>query len=132
MTKIFELSPQVALMEKWRIDRLNRCAVIIQKFIKMFIYRRQYMKMQEIALKLQTAARAYLARKHLTELRNNAAALKIQSWWKMVHARSQSLEKNAPKFEIPQIFEKKVFKTFFFIIFQNLKIHVKNVYRLKI
>ena len=56
-TKIFFRAGQVAIMEKWRIDRLNRCAVIIQKFIKMFIYRRQYIRMQQITLKLQSAAR---------------------------------------------------------------------------
>ena len=86
-TKIFFRAGQVALMEKWRIDRLNRCAVIIQKFIKMFIYRRQYLKMKQITLKVQTVARGYLARKHLQDLRNNKAALSIQSWWKMVVAR---------------------------------------------
>ncbi|CAG5110772.1 Oidioi.mRNA.OKI2018_I69.chr2.g5138.t1.cds [Oikopleura dioica] len=86
-TKIFFRAGQVALMEKWRIDRLNHSAAIIQKFIKMFIYRRQYLKKRAIAIKLQTAARAFLARKQLQELREQAAATKIQSWWMMTKAR---------------------------------------------
>jgi myosin-5 len=78
-TKIFFRAGQVALMEKWRIDRLNHSASIIQKFIKMFIYRRQYLKKRAIALKIQTAARAFLARKKLRGLKEQAAATKIQS-----------------------------------------------------
>ena len=88
-TKIFFRAGQVAIMEKWRLDRLNRCAVIIQKFIKMFIYRRQYIQMQKITLKLQRIGRGYIARKRLIVLKHNAAALKIQSWWKMAVAKKR-------------------------------------------
>ena len=57
------------MMEKWRIDRLNKSAAIIQRFVKMFIYRRKYLKLQKIALMIQTAGRRYLAIKTAQNLR---------------------------------------------------------------
>ena len=86
-TKIFFRAGQVAMMEKWRIDRLNKSAGIIQRFVKMFIYRRKYLKIKQIALQLQTAGRRYLAIMKARELRRNAAATRIQSWWKMLKAK---------------------------------------------
>lgn len=68
-TKIFFRAGQVAMMEKWRIDRLNKSAAIIQRFVKMFIYRRKYLKLQKIALLIQTAGRRYLAMKTAQGLR---------------------------------------------------------------
>ena len=86
-TKIFFRAGQVAMMEKLRADRLNKSAAIIQRFVKMFIYRRKYLKIRAIALKIQTAGRAYLARQQAQALRERKAATRIQSWWKMLKAR---------------------------------------------
>ena len=60
-TKIFFRAGQVAMMEKLRADRLNKSAAIIQRFVKMFIYRRRYLRIRSIAIKIQTAGRRYMA-----------------------------------------------------------------------
>ena len=90
-SKIFFRSGQVALLERIRTQRLRECAILIQKIIKGFIYRRRYLKLQESVLLLQTQARAYLARKRFWMLKCTKAATTIQKNWRCYIARKRFL-----------------------------------------
>ena len=62
-TMIFFRAGQVAYMEKLRAERRMACGLIIQKIFRGRAARRKFLEIQRSVLAIQTAARAYLARK---------------------------------------------------------------------
>ena len=52
-TKIFFRAGQVAYMEKLRSEKLRACGVMIQKHVKMWLYRKRYLQKQKAALTIQ-------------------------------------------------------------------------------
>lgn len=90
--KIFFRSGQVALLERIRTQRLRECAILIQKTVKGFIYRRRYLRIQESILKLQTAIRGHLARKKYWSIKCNRAATVIQTAWRCYYLRNRYLQ----------------------------------------
>lgn len=91
-TKIFFRSGQVALLERIRTQRLRECAILIQKTVKGFIYRRRYLRIQESILKLQTAIRGHIARKKYWSIKCNRAATVVQTAWRCYYLRRRYLQ----------------------------------------
>ncbi|KAI8617042.1 P-loop containing nucleoside triphosphate hydrolase protein [Chytriomyces sp. MP71] len=79
LSKIFFRAGQLAFLEKKRSEKLRYCVVMIQKNIRMFIYRAKYVRMVEAAIAIQTAFRGYSARTKYKKERADRAATKLQS-----------------------------------------------------
>ncbi|KAJ3357277.1 Myosin type-2 heavy chain 1 [Entophlyctis luteolus] len=79
LTKIFFRAGQLAFLEKKRSERLRECVVLIQKNFKRHVYKDQYEKAKESAVKIQTIFRGYRARKQYKEEREKRAATKLQA-----------------------------------------------------
>ena len=77
--KLFFRAGQVAYMEKLRSDKLRACGIMIQKNVKMWLYRKKYLRQISAARTMQRWVRGHLARQRVTGLRRNAAAVKIQA-----------------------------------------------------
>lgn len=82
LTKIFFRAGMLAFLENLRTNRLNDCAILIQKNLRAKYYRRRYLDARESVIRSQSAARAYIARKHAQELRTIRAATTIQRVWR--------------------------------------------------
>ncbi|KAG6020339.1 hypothetical protein E4U19_005113 [Claviceps sp. Clav32 group G5] len=82
LTKIFFRAGMLAFLENLRTNRLNDCAVLIQKNLRAKYYRRRYLDARESVIRSQSAARAYIARQHARELRTIRAATTIQRVWR--------------------------------------------------
>jgi len=78
-TKLFFRAGQVAYMEKLRSDRLTQCGIMIQKNIKMWLYRARYQRVKSAAEVMQRYVRGFIARRRVRGLRREAAAVKIQA-----------------------------------------------------
>lgn len=62
-TKIFFRPGQVAYLEKLRADKLVACCIMMQKSVRMFIYRKRYIKIQKSVQLIQRYGRGALARR---------------------------------------------------------------------
>ncbi|OAQ85318.1 class V myosin [Purpureocillium lilacinum] len=89
LTKIFFRAGMLAFLENLRTNRLNECAIMIQKNLRAKFYRRRYLAARESVIRTQSAARAYIARRQAQELRTIKAATTIQRVW-----RGQKQRKN--------------------------------------
>ncbi|PWA30523.1 hypothetical protein CCH79_00015367 [Gambusia affinis] len=91
--KIFFRSGQVAYLEKLRSDRLRSACVAIQKTIRCWLARKQYLRMRESAIVIQKHVRARQARSYVKFLRQTKAAIVIQRnvrmWSKKRHFLQQ-------------------------------------------
>ncbi|KAK9463558.1 P-loop containing nucleoside triphosphate hydrolase protein, partial [Lipomyces oligophaga] len=92
LTKIFFRAGMLAHMENLRANRLNECATLIQKNLRRFYYRENYLRTRQSIIKAQAAIRGFLARDRMEKIRLNTAATKIQSVWRMHSDRTQFLE----------------------------------------
>lgn len=81
-TKIFFRAGMLAWLENLRAARLNECAIIIQKNLRMIYWRRQYDNIRKSIISVQSAARAFIARKKAQDLREQNAAITIQRLWR--------------------------------------------------
>ena len=77
--KLFFRAGQVAYMEKLRSDKLRACGIMIQKNVKMWLYRKKYLRQLSAARTMQRWVRGHLARQRVTGLRRNKAAVKMQA-----------------------------------------------------
>ncbi|KAL2067859.1 hypothetical protein VTL71DRAFT_15957 [Oculimacula yallundae] len=82
LTKIFFRAGMLAFLENLRTNRLNNCAIMIQKNLKANYYRRKYLEARNAILLFQSVTRAHLARKHAEEHRKVKAATTIQRVWR--------------------------------------------------
>ena len=82
LTKIFFRAGMLAFLENLRTNRLNECAIMIQKNLKAKFYRRRYLEARESVIRTQSAIRSYMARKQAQELRTTKAATTIQRVWR--------------------------------------------------
>uniref|UniRef100_H2ZQ85 Myosin motor domain-containing protein n=1 Tax=Ciona savignyi TaxID=51511 RepID=H2ZQ85_CIOSA len=80
--KIFFRAGQVAYLEKLRADKLRSCAVMIQKNVRMWLYRNKYIRMKRSAVIIQRLIRGYQARCLVYFLRRTRSATIIQSRWR--------------------------------------------------
>ena len=77
--KLFFRAGQVAYMEKLRSDKLRACGIMIQKNVKMWLYRKKYLRQLSAARTMQRWVRGHLARQRVTGLKRNKAAVKMQA-----------------------------------------------------
>src|SRR3569833_2767988 len=91
LTKIFFRAGMLAFLENLRTNRLNDCAVLIQKNLKAKYYRRRYLAARESIVRFQAAVRAHMARRQAQELRTIKAATTIQRVWRGQKQRKQFL-----------------------------------------
>jgi myosin-5 len=89
LTKIFFRAGMLAFLENLRTNRLNECAILIQKNLKAKFYRRRYLAIRESIIAFQSASRAFMARKKTQELRVIKAAVTIQRVWRGQKQRKQ-------------------------------------------
>ncbi|KAJ9142722.1 Class v myosin [Pleurostoma richardsiae] len=82
LTKIFFRAGMLAFLENLRTNRLNDCAIMIQKNLKAKYYRNRYLAARRAIITFQAATRGYMARKHAQELRTVKAATTIQRVWR--------------------------------------------------
>ncbi|KAL3425617.1 hypothetical protein PVAG01_02408 [Phlyctema vagabunda] len=82
LTKIFFRAGMLAFLENLRTNRLDGCAIMIQKNLKARYYRRKYLEARGAILLFQSLARAHLARKRAQEIRTVKAATSIQRVWR--------------------------------------------------
>ncbi len=91
LTKIFFRAGMLAFLENLRTNRLNDCAILIQKNLRAKYYRRRYVAARESIVRFQAAIRAYMARRQAQELRTVRAATTIQRVWRGQKQRKQFL-----------------------------------------
>ncbi|KAK0651973.1 putative myosin MYO2 [Cercophora newfieldiana] len=82
LTKIFFRAGMLAFLENLRTNRLNDCAILIQKNLKAKYYRKRYLEARNSIIAVQALARAYQARKQAQSLRTLKAAITIQRVWR--------------------------------------------------
>ena len=82
LTKIFFRAGMLAFLENLRTNRLNECAIMIQKNLKAKYYRRKYLEARAAIVDVQSLARAFMSRVHAEELRQVKAATMIQTMWR--------------------------------------------------
>ncbi|KAF4779118.1 hypothetical protein HER10_EVM0001155 [Colletotrichum scovillei] len=89
LTKIFFRAGMLAFLENLRTNRLNDCAILIQKNLRAKFYRRRYLEARKAIVTFQSAVRAYNARKQVQELRTVKAATTIQRVWRGQRQRKE-------------------------------------------
>jgi len=91
LTKIFFRAGMLAFLENLRTNRLNDCAIMIQKNLRAKYYRRKYLEARQAILLFQSITRGYLARKRAQEIRTVKAATTIQRVWRGQKERKKFL-----------------------------------------
>lgn len=101
LTKIFFRAGMLAFLENLRTNRLEDCAILIQKNLRAKFYRRRYLAAREAVVRTQSAVRAYIARRQAQQLRTVKAATAIQRVWRGQTQRRNFLgiKKDMIKFE---------------------------------
>ncbi|MDI1492427.1 MAG: Myosin type-2 heavy chain 1 [Ramalina farinacea] len=101
LSKIFFRAGMLAFLENLRTNRLNECAIMIQKNLKCKYHRRKYLEARGAILLVQSLARGYQARQRAEDVRQNIAATGIQKSWRGFRARKEytSTIKNIVLFE---------------------------------
>lgn len=92
LTKIFFRAGMLAFLENLRTNRLNECAIMIQKNLKAKFYRRRFLEAREAIIQSQSAVRAFIARKRAQELRTIHAATTIQRIWRGEKQRKKYIQ----------------------------------------
>lgn len=92
LTKIFFRAGMLAFMENLRTERLNACAVMIQKNLKAKYYRNRYLEARASIISFQSLSRAYIIRAKAQEWRTIKAATTIQRVWKGYKQRKAFLK----------------------------------------
>ena len=82
LTKIFFRAGMLAFLENLRTNRLNECAIMIQKNLRCKYYRRKYLEARESILQFQALSRGRDARLRAEEVRRTKAATQIQTLWR--------------------------------------------------
>ncbi|XP_042050999.1 myosin-17-like [Salvia splendens] len=96
-TKVFLRAGQMAELDARRAEVLGNAAKTIQRQIRTYISRKEFVSLRHAAILLQSSWRAISARKLYEELRAEAASLKIQKNFRCHTARKsyQNLQRSA-------------------------------------
>jgi myosin-5 len=87
-------------MEKLRADRLNECAIMVQKHMRGFHARIQYIRVKKLANMMQCVVRRKLAQRQLDTLKKEKAAIVIQSTFRRHLERKKYVQKMAAVIKI--------------------------------
>ncbi|KAM4706763.1 unconventional myosin-Vb-like [Discoglossus pictus] len=90
-TKVFFCAGQVAHLERMRARRLLEACISLQRRLRGWVARKQYLRLRQSALTLQAYTRGMLARRLLLLLRRNRAAIILQAQHRMITARHHFL-----------------------------------------
>ncbi|KTW28883.1 hypothetical protein T552_01512 [Pneumocystis carinii B80] len=88
LTKIFFRAGMLAYFEHLRLNRLNECAILIQKNMLSYMYRKRYIRIRKSIILLQNYARGFSIRKKAYEMKCNLAALKLQTAWRRYYSQN--------------------------------------------
>uniref|UniRef100_A0A2P2MTX3 Myosin-6-like n=1 Tax=Rhizophora mucronata TaxID=61149 RepID=A0A2P2MTX3_RHIMU len=86
-TKVFLRAGQMAELDGRRIEVLGRSASIIQRKVRSYLSRRNFIMLRHSVVRLQAACRGYLARQVYEGFRREAACVRIQTDLRMHLAR---------------------------------------------
>jgi myosin-5 len=89
LTKIFFRAGMLAFLENLRTNRLNSCAIMIQKNLRAKFYQRRYLEARSSIIRLQSLARASSARQKIQDMRTTRAATTIQRVWRGQRERKE-------------------------------------------
>src|ERR1700731_3441305 len=79
LTKIFFRAGMLAALESLRSDRLNYMVTVVQKNMRRRMAVKKYQELRSTPIKIQTWWRGVLARKLVTRIRREVAAIRLQS-----------------------------------------------------
>jgi myosin-5 len=82
LTKIFFRAGMLAFLEDKRSARLKQCAIMIQKNLRAKYWRHRYLDARQSIIDVQSATRAFLARRRAEETKQTKAATDIQRFWR--------------------------------------------------
>lgn len=82
LTKIFFRAGMLAFLENKRSARLKQCAIMIQKNLRAKYWRHRYLDARQSIIDVQSATRAFLARRRAEETKQTKAATDIQRFWR--------------------------------------------------
>ncbi|KAK4754045.1 hypothetical protein SAY87_002149 [Trapa incisa] len=91
-TKVFLRAGQMAELDARRAEVLGNAAKTIQRRIRTYITRKEFISIREASIKLQSFSRGIMCRKLYEQLRQEAAALKIQKQLRSFVARKSYLD----------------------------------------
>lgn len=89
LTKIFFRAGMLAFLENLRTNRLNACAIMIQKNLRAKYYRRKYLEARASVIALQSLSRAFASRMRAEEMKQQRAATMIQTVWRAQRERKR-------------------------------------------
>ncbi|KAH9297946.1 hypothetical protein KI387_029628, partial [Taxus chinensis] len=87
-TKVFLRAGQMAELDARRAEVLGHAARVIQRQIRTYIARKEFLSLRKAAIHVQTLWRGKLANKLYKQMRREAAAIKIQKNVRGYHARN--------------------------------------------
>ncbi|KAF8063028.1 XI-F [Scenedesmus sp. PABB004] len=88
-SKVFLRAGQMALLDKQRTEKLSAAATLLQRHARGFLARLHYRQAQAAVLRMQAFARGALARKLVRGLREQRAAVVIQTAWRRHQMRQR-------------------------------------------
>nr|XP_029123556.1 myosin-6 isoform X2 [Elaeis guineensis] len=86
-TKVFLRAGQMAELDSRRNEVLGRSANIIQRKVRSYLARKNFILLQKSAVQIQAMCRGQLARQCYEGMRRQFASLRIQTCFRMYHAR---------------------------------------------
>lgn len=91
LTKIFFRAGMLAALETLRSERLNSMVTIVQKNMRRFMAMRQYQRLRQSTIRIQTWWRVILAKKFVEHVRREASAVRLQRALRRWTARQRFL-----------------------------------------
>ncbi|XP_074590120.1 myosin-6-like isoform X2 [Curcuma longa] len=82
-TKVFLRAGQMAELDAHRKEVLGRSASTIQRKVRSYLVRRTFIVLKKSAIQIQTTCRGQLARQIYESMRRQAAAIRIQTFFRM-------------------------------------------------
>ncbi|KAH1109949.1 hypothetical protein AAZX31_04G055100 [Glycine max] len=86
-TKVFLRAGQICILDSRRAEVLDNAAKCIQRRLRTFIARRDFISIQAAALSLQACCRGFIGRKLYASKRETSAAISIQKYIRMCWMR---------------------------------------------
>ncbi|KAL5542469.1 hypothetical protein UlMin_010179 [Ulmus minor] len=87
-TKVFLRAGQMAELDACRSEVLGKSASIIQRKVRSYLARREFVLLRLSAIHIQASCRGQVARHHYECMRREAASVKIQKYYRMYFARN--------------------------------------------